>query len=218
MSDCCSRIGLIGDIHCQVARLEAAIEFLRGQLVDVILTVGDVVDGPGDAARTIDILRAERVTSVLGNHDRWFLRGEMRELADTTPLGQLSTAQRSWLEQRPGQVELPTPLGPLLLCHGLGANDLAKVDPDDDGYAIASNTDLQELIAAGRFALVCNGHSHRAMVRRFGGLFVVNAGTLLPDHGPGIALVDAGALQAQLFDFAAAGPIAAATRAVSLRP
>jgi hypothetical protein len=42
---------------------------------------------------------------------------------------------------------------------------MAKVAPDDLGYALESNDDLQNLLRAGVDRWILNGHSHRRMVR-----------------------------------------------------
>jgi predicted phosphodiesterase len=72
----------------------------------------------------------------------------------------------------------------LLLCHGVGDNDMIRLQPGDVGYALESNLELTALIDAGVHRLVVGGHTHRVMVRRFGGLTVVNPGTLLRSADP----------------------------------
>lgn len=67
---------------------------------------------------------------------------------------------------------------------------MASVKPDDFGYALESNVELQQLVAEGAIRVVLNGHTHRAMVRTFGQLTIVNAGTLFREHEPGYVVVD----------------------------
>ena len=95
-----------------------------------------------------------------------------------------------YLASLPATRELSTSDGTLLLCHGLGADDMAGVRPDDFGYALRSNDTLHSLVAAGRFRYVVAGHTHHRMVRHFDGLTIVNAGTLYRDHDPCFGLVD----------------------------
>jgi hypothetical protein len=78
--------------------------------------------------------------------------------------------------------EFRSPRGHVLLCHGLGTNDMVGVKPDHGGYDISSNTELQQLITERRYRFVLNGHTHRPMLRTFGPLSIVNAGTLLRDY------------------------------------
>jgi predicted phosphodiesterase len=192
-----SRIGLIGDVHAEDELLRLALEHFARIGIDTILCTGDVVDGEGSAQRCCELLQEWGVLTVRGNHDRWFLNGEMRRLGDATLPGQLDTRALGFLSALPALREFSTSQGPLLLCHGLGANDMAKVGPDDFGYALDANVDLQKLLRERRHRWVVNGHSHRPMQRRFGELCVINAGTLLRHHSPCLVQLDlaAGALE-----------------------
>jgi predicted phosphodiesterase len=67
---------------------------------------------------------------------------------------------------------------------------MAGVSTDDFGYALESNFELQTLIRERAFDVIVNGHTHKPMVRRFGQLTVVNAGTLFRHHTPGYVVVD----------------------------
>jgi len=81
-------------------------------------------------------------------------------------------------------------MGPVLLCHGVGENNMSKINPDDFGYAIEVNDDLQKLILCRKYKAIINGHSHKQMVREFNGLVVINAGSLVGK--PGFLIVDFG--------------------------
>lgn len=184
------RIGVIGDIHCEHVSLEAVLRFLQRSGVDRIVSVGDICDGPGDLARTVVLLREAGVEAVAGNHERWLLAGQMRDLPDATEPDSLMPDTESWLAALPRTRELKTPAGPVLLCHGLGEEDMAQVTPDDVGYALQVNDALWTLVRAQRWRYVIHGHSHQRMVRTFDGLTLINAGTLHRDHNPCFALID----------------------------
>jgi putative phosphoesterase len=184
------RIGLIGDVHTEDERLARALELFVSIDCDAVLCVGDVVDGQGDAARCCRLLSEARVATVRGNHDRWILAGSARDLPDATPLEALPREAVHFLASLPPTMELRTAAGGLLLCHGLGGDDMALLKPDDHGYAIQVNDRLQELVGAGRCRHVVCGHSHVRMVRHFGDVTFINPGTLLRDRRPGVAVVD----------------------------
>jgi predicted phosphodiesterase len=185
-----SKLGLIGDIHAEDVRLERALEVLRARGVPLVMATGDVADGAGSFDRCCELLEKQGVITVCGNHDRWLLAGTARDLPDATPPSAASPHARRFLQQLPLMVELPLLGGLALLCHGIGPNDMAKVGPDDYGYALESNDDLQALVRAGHYRWVLNGHSHHRMVRSFGGLTVINAGTLKRDASPCFLEVD----------------------------
>jgi predicted phosphodiesterase len=67
---------------------------------------------------------------------------------------------------------------------------MAGVSPDDFGYALESNFELQALLQEGAFDIVLNGHTHKPMVRRFGRMSIVNAGTLFRHHTPGYVVLN----------------------------
>jgi putative phosphoesterase len=201
-----NRIGLVGDIHTQDELLEIALNFLVSQNVEIIAATGDIVTGIGSVDRCCKLLQSRSVVTVRGNHDRWFLEGVMKNLPNATPAESVASESRRMLEQLPDIIEFKTPKGRALLCHGLGHNDMAKVGPDDYGYGLETNTDLQNLIKSGRYRWILNGHSHRRMVRHFGNLTVINAGTLKEHQDPCVFILDFRAMSGSLFSIESEGP------------
>jgi predicted phosphodiesterase len=173
-----TRVGLIGDIHCEVARLRQVLEHFRACSIETVLAVGDIADGPGDLGETCAMLESAGVLAVAGNHERWLLSGQMRELPDATPLATVTPRIRKFLSALPKTRSFETPRGPALLCHGLGEDDMATVRPDDYGYQLEENRALWELVEGGTVRFAINGHSHRVMLRNISGLTILNAGTL----------------------------------------
>jgi putative phosphoesterase len=183
-------LGIIGDIHCQDKHLKCAIEYLQGNGPTAIYCTGDIVDGQGDVHKCIEYLRAANVKLVLGNHDDWLLQNVARDLPEATQRNELSDDEIEYLEELPKTIEIETLKSHALLCHGFGENYMSKINPDDYGYAIESNIDLQKLIENGRYKLVINGHSHRKMIRNIQGLTVINAGSLIAEEGPSFMMID----------------------------
>jgi predicted phosphodiesterase len=77
-----------------------------------------------------------------------------------------------------------------MLCHGLGANDVAGITPDQSAELVAADGELQALLANSALRIVLNGHTHHRMVRPIDHLTIVNAGTLVPAQEPGAVLLD----------------------------
>lgn len=183
-----SRFGLIGDVHAADETLRRALLLLAEQSVDEILCVGDIVDGAGDVDRCVELLQEAGAHVVRGNHDRWIVEGRLRDLPDAHLQTDVAEATLEFLANLPPTLRFETDHGPLLLCHGVGPNDMSKLTPDDYGYAIQVNDDLQALIASD-VRWVVGGHSHTAMDRRFGDLRFVNPGPLHTAE-PTVALLD----------------------------
>ncbi len=195
------RLGLIGDVHAEDERLRVAIDALAAKGVDRILCTGDVVDGHGDVDRTCALLSKHRVLTVRGNHDRWIRDHEMRTLPNAHAMTALAPASIALLKTLPATLTLDLPRGKLLLCHGIGPNDMGRLGPDDGRRAISSNEDLLTVLFDGNVAFMVSGHTHRPMARRFErglgkpALIVVNAGTLAREEDPGFAVLDTAALR-----------------------
>jgi predicted phosphodiesterase len=183
------RFGIIGDIHLEETLLEKVTHCLC-ETVPKIISTGDIADyGEGSFDRCCSLLREAGIDTVRGNHDRWLLEDTMRSIRAASDLSDLSEQNRLWYSELPAVREYRTGMGPLLLCHGLPAKDMSKINPDDFGYAIESNDELQELIRARYFRFVVNGHSHRPMVRGFGKLTIINAGALKTEENQGFFLI-----------------------------
>lgn len=193
-------VGILGDVHAEDRRLEVALKALARRKVGHVLCVGDVADGQGDLDRTITLLRDAGVLAVGGNHDRWWLEGSNREVPAPSPPDALSDAARAWLAALPATRRFDSARGRVLLCHGLGADDLGEVRPEDVGPALDHNASLQAQLAAGDADVLVNGHSHRRMLRRIGPLVILNAGTLHRRCPAGFVIADLDAGQVELHD------------------
>lgn len=183
------RFALIGDVHAEDERLETAIALARGERVDAILCVGDVADGHGDLERTVELLERERVHVVRGNHDRWFVRDELRTLkpvhfAASSP--RAAEAARLW----PPLLEIATTRGLMLLCHGVADDDMAVIKEHTSDLELHGISAWSRLRARGRHRFMAAGHTHDAMVRAIGPITILNPGTLKRDAAPCTAIVD----------------------------
>lgn len=170
--------------------LERALDELRSEGVDLIVAVGDIVDGHDEVDRCCQLLAERGVLCVRGNHERWLLKGSLRTLPQATSLETLSDTTRSFLLGLPATVALDTEGGKVLLCHGVGGNDMVAIRPDDEGYAIESNEELQELLRSREYDWMIHGHSHRPTDRQMGWLRIVNAGTLCREQSPCYVVID----------------------------
>jgi predicted phosphodiesterase len=182
------RCGVIGDVHTENEVLDRVLDALAGLRVEPVLCVGDIVDGPGDANATIRSLRDRGVVCVAGNHERWFLHSERRTLQNATL--DLAPDALAFLSSLPAQRRFSTPAGQMLLCHGVGSEDEAWLRPDTRGYALREIGSLHELMLNPSVQFMIGGHTHERMVRQFGGLTVVNAGTIHRDFEQTFTIVD----------------------------
>lgn len=200
MNTLLQRIGAIGDIHTEDRLLAAALRYLSAQNLDALISLGDIVDGPGNINRCVQLLREAGAVAVAGNHERWFLQGEMRDLPDATRSEEVDDDVKRFLSSLPKTLRFTTPKGTLLVCHGLGEDDMAALRPDDFGYALSSNDALSQLLRAKDTDFVLCGHTHRRMVRTIEHLTVINAGTLSQKRNPCFLIADFLAGEVRFFD------------------
>lgn len=199
------RFGLIGDVHAEDQLLAAALAYFARERVDGVLCVGDIVDGRGDVDRCVELLEKHNVAVVRGNHDRWLLRYEMRDLPDATSLDSLSEATCRYLGRLPATLHIETVAGRLLLCHGLGKDDMTFVDELTLLRHVApGRTRLRARAQLGiesDVRIIVAGHTHKRWVGQFGRLTMINAGTLRSDDTPCFAALDLAARAVQFYDF-----------------
>jgi predicted phosphodiesterase len=192
------RLGLIGDVHAEDQLLARTLDILTAARVEKILCTGDLVDGLGNVDRVIRLLEKFGALVVRGNHDRWIRSDEMRTLPHAHRMTDLAIESIGYLKELPEthKLDIDAVGGKLLLCHGVGTNDMCRLTPDDYGYAISSNTDLLAVLFDPNIRVMVGGHTHKPMLRRFARaagkapLFVVNPGTLARDNEPGYAILD----------------------------
>ena len=198
------KIGIIGDVHAQHRALESALLFLQMQNADAILCTGDLADGDaaqtGDLNRVCALLQNASAQVVKGNHDRWFLDGEYRDWSDASPSTPVTNATRNYLSNLPKTQTFETAMGKLLLCHGVGENDMNHFSPDDYGYALEANPELQKILQSD-VALVVGGHTHRRMARKIEDTIFLNAGTLRPEFSPCLSVLDTRAKEIQFWNY-----------------
>lgn len=184
------RFAAIGDLHGEDVRLEFVLTWLSGQGIDTLLSVGDLVDGAGSLDRCCALLTAHDALVVRGNHDRWLLEEPFAHQP-----GFLTRATLLFLRALPVTRRLPTLRGDLLLCHGVGDNDMVRLHPQGQETSRAATQALEVLLADPELRLVVGGHTHRRMVRSFprhGGppLLFINPGTLHRGYPASFAVVD----------------------------
>lgn len=196
------RLGVLGDVHGEHERLETALDWFAGQRLDAVICTGDVADGAGCINRCCELLRQAAVVTVAGNHDRWLLTDRVRHVEDAHRLDDLEPDNLDYLRALPRTREIETLAGPLLLCHGVGEHDMARVWPGTRGPgSIRRSPELDTLLAEDRHRVIVQGHLHYRVLIDFEAALLMNAGTLKGPRG-GVSVVDFESGEISAFDFA----------------
>ena len=188
-------IGVIGDVHLEYEKLQLAHNYLNNLKVEQIFCTGDIVNYDSKTEYEFEVadfcikfIMKNNILTVLGNHDDWYKSNEI-----------ISPESFLYLKKLPKIIEFKDIESDVLFCHGIGNNYMAKINPDDYGYAIESNFEFND--AKTRYSIIINGHSHRKMVRNFGGVTVINAGTLHRRDDSGFIRVDFEKRDVVFFEF-----------------
>ena len=171
------RVAALYDVHGNLPALEAVLEELRAEGVDAIVSGGDVVWGPLPG-ETLHRIEEAATHFVRGNADRHVAGDD--DSAPTRWCGErLTQNERDRLMAWPERVELDVDgIGRVLLCH-------ASPHDDEAGFTEATREEVAAPLLAGVEAdLVVCGHTHAQFDQRFGGVRVVNAGSVgMPAEG-----------------------------------
>ena len=167
-------LGFLSDAHGNPFGLRASIERLRQNEVKKIFFLGDAVGYMPMADEVLSILKKEKVTPIMGNHDA-MLSGllpinpqedkiygleQLRKTMDKDKIHQVS----SW----PRRLELEVEGRRILLVHGSPWEELTDyVYPDGDLAAFESLG----------FSAIFLGHTHRPFCKKVGETLVVNVGS-----------------------------------------
>jgi 3',5'-cyclic AMP phosphodiesterase CpdA len=97
------RFAAIADVHGNYLALEAVIADIRAQGIDDIVNLGDMVSGPLDARRTMDVLKPLDAVHVLGNHDRYLIDRPHEKMGswERRVYTQLDASDLDWLREVP---------------------------------------------------------------------------------------------------------------------
>lgn len=159
-------LGIVSDVHCNVAALDRALEDLTSR-VDDILLAGDAVLQYRFSNEVMERVLSHRMTYIRGNHEM-ILLGEHGKRALSNPAVRCSNvavmAGAPWSHERMVSGKR------LLMVHG------SPFDPYDEylypgsrGLARCAELDVDLLVL---------GHTHVPMATRVGRTLVVNPGSL----------------------------------------
>jgi predicted phosphodiesterase len=153
--------------------------------MDSIICVGDIYGAGYGTANCCALLKARRIRSVRGNHDRWFVAAAKEDSELRSLVGE---AAFEFLAFLPSSFTIETASGLTLVCHGVGNNDLAHVPKT------FPNSFVRRALHIGlippRCSLVVHGHSHWQQQRTFEGVTFVTVGALSPENVAGCLMID----------------------------
>ena len=158
------RIGIVADLHCNVAGLAQALELMG--IVDELICLGDSIWEYRFSNEIVRLLKERGAHTILGNHEEGFLgpqgvRARQPEWIDRSLL--------SWLAEQPHRLDLQLGGKKLLAVH--------STPWEPRGTYVYPHDTLLERFAESEADFVLYGHTHHQLVRRFGRVLVINPGS-----------------------------------------
>lgn len=180
------RVAVISDVHGNAYALEAVLADLRAASPDLVVNLGDQVEGTADPARAYALQVALGAVEVRGNNEEKLWPGGRRN--------SISREFGAWLETQLGAAALTRlaalPLTArvegLFVCHGSPTSAWDHLlwvwdhgQPGEAGFYRARDPrDLRALVEPLGAEVVLCGHTHRPGATRVGDTLVVNAGSV----------------------------------------
>lgn len=179
------RLALISDVHGNAFALESVLQDVRAAAPDLILNLGDQVEGAADPARAYALQAELKAVEVRGNNEEKLWSGGRR-----SPLSQ---KYGTWLAQQLNpaalahlaDLPLTARVEGVLACHGTPDSAWESLlwvwqitGPNTGFYRSRDPRELRRMLEPlAADVLVC-GHTHRPGSTRVGDTLVINAGAV----------------------------------------
>ncbi len=197
------KIGIIADIHGEIAALHRALTLLERHAVDHIICAGDLIDRGPDGDAVVRLIRERNIPCVQGNHDQqakiarsFFARHT--ELAGW--MGALQPETVAFLQELPTELRFEWTGRSVYLTHANPWQDATRYIYPDSPFLT-----FFDVVAAAKADIVILGHTHTPMAISIIDTLVFNPGSVYANRGTkgqscGILTLPAGAFA--LFDVA----------------
>ena len=188
------RLGIVSDIHCNAAGLAQALGLMGD--IDELVCLGDSIYEYRFSNEVVRLLKDRRALVIIGNHEECFF-GPHGARARARPDNDPTLA--AWLASQPQRRQLTIGGKRLLLVH--------STPWEPRGTYVHPGSALLARFAEAEADFVLYGHTHQQVVRRVGGVLVINPGSAgdARDHRNGgqltCAVLDTASEEVQLFDY-----------------
>jgi predicted phosphodiesterase/predicted RNase H-like HicB family nuclease len=178
------KVGIVSDIHGDIAALDAALGHLRDMGCSTILCPGDLLDVEPFGEEVIQRIKAEKIICIRGNHERWALerrrrRPDLRRSAPSivepadlfTGGAELSRQALVWIAALPTSWSAELAGVRVAMWHARPGSDMEGIRADTTGPALR-----RRLLDDARADVLVVGHTHDSFELRAGKGRILNPG------------------------------------------
>ena len=169
------KIGLISDLHADIASLRGALALLDQADADAIVCCADVVERGAEGGPVVQLLRERSIPCIQGNHDENAIR-HARLSANRDDEPQLSLESLDFLQRLPAFRLLTFSGIRVMLAHAI---------PSDNGGAAFQDASLSKLskrfkkdLARVEAEIVVIGHTHYPFDVTYRAKWILNPGSV----------------------------------------
>ena len=175
------RLALLGDIHANLAAFRAVLADVEGSGIDRGVLTGDLVMRGDDPEGCVAEVRRLGWPCVMGNTDRKVVEGPDADpghpKADRVgsrawTVNRLSDESLRFLGELPMVARVPIGVATVAVMHGSPTDPNGTIDAGTPKRRLARLADELEADC------IVTGHTHEPLVRRAGGVLVVNPGSV----------------------------------------
>jgi predicted phosphodiesterase/predicted RNase H-like HicB family nuclease len=179
-----AKIGIISDVHGDIASLDVALGHLRRMGCSTILCPGDLLDVEPFGEEVVQRIKSEGVVCIRGNHERWALERRRRQPAPRSSApsivepadlftggAELSRDALAYLAALPSHWSAELVGVRVAMWHARPGSDMEGIRADTTGPALR-----RRLLDDARADVLVVGHTHDSFELRVGRGRILNPG------------------------------------------
>jgi putative phosphoesterase len=171
------KIAVLADVHSNLHALKAVLDDAKKKGIEVFLNAGDFVGYGAFPNEVTEILRSNKVLSIIGNYDLKVLEGRSsnsgeKDIAFKYARKKLTRTNKSYLNSLPKNITIEIKEKKLLMVHG------SPESIEEHIYPNTSKKKLRELISGSNVNILIVGHSHKQFSRTLDEVTIINPGSV----------------------------------------
>ena len=170
------KLAIISDIHANLEAFDAVLKEIKNRKIRKIFCLGDIVDYGANSNECVDLIRKNKIPTIMGNHDltavtferiEWF--NELAQISVKITNKLLTEKNKKFLLNLPKIIKHEN----MFLAHGSPRDYLYEyVYPDTPGFI------FKYFLKITKKQIIAFGHTHIPFIKKVGKGLIINAGSV----------------------------------------